>query len=59
MLCADVIGVYEPMIVVDVAGVRRTALAAEPHAALSGDAHYHAACYTTIQQHHRPSGDVQ
>jgi hypothetical protein len=43
--CHDVIGVYEPMVVVDHAGVRRTSRAAEPGGQQAGEARYHGACY--------------
>ena len=36
---------YEPMVVVDHAGVRHTSRAAEPGLPRVGEAHYHRACY--------------
>lgn len=46
--CSDVIGVYEPVIVVDARGVRRTSLAAENLAARIGEARYHLGCYEAV-----------
>jgi len=46
--CGDVIGVYEPLIVVDGSGTRLTSRAAEP--GLAGDAaeHYHGTCHGVL-----------
>ena len=53
--CGDVIGVYEPTVVVDELGVRHTSLAADPDMQLKpGAGHYHRSCYSP--EHHRPSG---
>ena len=46
--CSDVIGVYEPVVVVDHRGGHYTSLAAEPLSARTGEAQYHAACYEAI-----------
>jgi hypothetical protein len=46
--CSDVLGVYEPVVVVDHRGWHYTSLAAEPFPARSGEARYHAACYEAI-----------
>lgn len=43
--CGDVIGIYEPLIVVSGDRVRETSLAAEPELPLAGAEHYHRACY--------------
>jgi hypothetical protein len=54
--CGDVIGVYEPTVVVAERGVLETALAADPDLARhSGHAHYHRSCY--YAEDHRPSGE--
>ncbi len=47
--CADVIGVYEPLVVVDSTGVRCTSLAAAAQQPDLGDATYHKACYIATQ----------
>jgi hypothetical protein len=47
--CGDVIGVYEPTVVVDEHGVRHTSLAADPDIRLQrGDAQYHRSCYAAL-----------
>jgi len=59
--CDDVIGVYEPLVVVDADGVRHTALAAEPHLAAQrrgGDALYHRLCYAALQIAHGGNGGI-
>jgi hypothetical protein len=45
--CGDVIGVYEPLVIVDQAGMRLSSRAAEP--GLVGDLaeHYHRSCHET------------
>jgi len=43
--CGDVIGTYEPLVVVDATGARQTSLAAEPRLEHAGGEHYHRACY--------------
>ena len=43
--CGDVIGVYEPMIVLVRAEPRETSRAAEPSVASEVDEHYHRSCY--------------
>lgn len=47
--CADVIGVYEPLVMVEHSGVRLTSLAAEGPLAYRGEGQYHAACYANAQ----------
>jgi hypothetical protein len=44
--CGELLGVYEPLIVIDGSGVRRTSLAAEPELAIrhGGNGCLHAAC---------------
>ncbi len=42
--CGDLIGVYEPMILLVDGRARETSRAAEPDAATQGD-HYHGSCY--------------
>lgn len=47
--CGDVIGVYEPLVVVSGDQLRSTALAAEPDAASDPDAVYlHDACHLAL-----------
>ncbi len=43
--CGDVIGMYEPLIVVEEHGARQTSRAAEPTLAFEPDRHYHRGCY--------------
>lgn len=44
--CAEVIGVYEPMVIVDSTGaVRETSRAAEPALGAQAVERYHLACY--------------
>jgi hypothetical protein len=52
--CGDVIGSYEPMILLESGGVRETSRAAEPKAASPCSEHYHRDCYIAEQ----PVGDV-
>lgn len=53
--CGDVIGSYEPLVVVVDRAARETSLAAEPQIPIAGAEHYHAACFSGPQ---RPaSGD--
>jgi len=47
--CGDVIGVYEPMILLLEGTVRETSRAAEPDADADGDS-YHGACYAQLLQ---------
>jgi len=54
--CADVIGVYEPLVMVERGGVRLTSLAAEGPLAYRGEGQYHAACYANAQT--RQSADA-
>ena len=46
--CGDVIGTYEPVIVVNNGGARRTSLAAEPGLASRPGEHYHRPCYEDL-----------
>jgi len=46
--CGDVIGIYEPLIVVEEHGPRQTSRAAEPALPGSPDKHYHRACYPPV-----------
>lgn len=43
--CAEVIGVYEPVVVVDEGEARETSRAAEPGVACEQGQRYHRACY--------------
>lgn len=43
--CGDVIGVYEPMMIVEDGPARRTSLAAEPSLASRADRSFHGHCY--------------
>jgi hypothetical protein len=43
--CGEVIGVYEPLIVLIDGAARQSSLAAEPESHLAPGEHYHAACY--------------
>lgn len=43
--CQEVIGVYEPLIVLDAGEPRETSRAAEPMLPLDGAEHYHRTCY--------------
>jgi hypothetical protein len=52
--CGDVIGIYEPLIVVEERGPRQTSRAAEPALADRPDSHYHRACYPSMPAE-RPS----
>lgn len=47
--CGEVIGVYEPLVVIEDSRVRRTSYAAEPHLADRHGPRYHHACYTAGQ----------
>ena len=42
--CGEVLGVYEPIVVRDGAGLRETSIAAEPELRSSETALYHARC---------------
>jgi hypothetical protein len=43
--CADVIGVYEPLVLAGADGHRKTSQAAEPHLFPTSDACYHGTCF--------------
>jgi hypothetical protein len=45
--CGDVIGVYEPMILVSSEGGRETSLAAEPQLDATGCTCFHAPCFAS------------
>jgi hypothetical protein len=45
--CGDVIGVYEPMTIMDGGRARETSLAAEPRLAAHGQRSFHRACFDT------------
>ncbi len=44
-LCSDVIGLHEPLVVVDADGTRQSSLASEPHLAHTHRHVYHDACH--------------
>ena len=54
--CSDVIGVYEPLVVVGAEGSRTTSLAAEPGQFPVGSACFHAACHERMSDE-RTSAD--
>jgi hypothetical protein len=43
--CGDVIGVYEPMTIVDAGRARETSVAAEPGSSAEWDGWFHRACH--------------
>lgn len=43
--CEEVIGVYEPLVVIVEGEARETSRAAEPNLPLDSAEHYHRACY--------------
>jgi hypothetical protein len=47
--CGDVIGAYEPLVVLEAGGARQTSCAAEPQLALDDGERYHRACYDAAQ----------
>jgi hypothetical protein len=51
--CGEVIGVYEPLIVVEDSGPRSSSFAAEPQLARAGGERYHRACYAALPQRDR------
>jgi hypothetical protein len=51
--CGEVIGVYEPLVVLTEREARESSLAAEPQLHNSNAAHYHTACYAL-----RAEGDL-
>ena len=51
--CGDVIGIYEPLIVVEEHGARQTSRAAEPELRGLPGHHYHRACYP-VGEHELP-----
>jgi len=54
--CGDVIGVYEPLILVSGDRIRETSMAAEPELPLSGAEHYHRACHPGSRPADRDDG---
>ena len=50
--CEDVIGVYEPMIVLCDGHARRTSRAAEPDVGEEPREYYHHACYVRVHGEH-------
>ena len=46
--CGDVIGVYEPLVLVEGGDVRETSLAADPEAASADATYLHGACHTAL-----------
>ena len=49
--CGDVMGVYEPLVIVDEHGARQTSRAAEPQLVREqGMQHYHRACYDAANE---------
>jgi hypothetical protein len=48
--CGDVIGVYEPLLLIGDGEIRETSLAAERDVLLARAAHYHRACYAAREQ---------
>jgi len=56
--CSDVIGIYEPLVVVENSGARQTSCAAEPQLLAHGTGtHYHRACYASIGPHQKEDGE--
>jgi hypothetical protein len=51
--CGEVIGVYEPMVVLAEGRARTTSRAAEPDVAVAAEQRYHDACYTQAHGEHR------
>jgi hypothetical protein len=49
--CGDVIGTYEPMIVLSDGARHETSLAASPKLAGEGAEHYHSACFAQLHGH--------
>jgi hypothetical protein len=47
--CTQVIGVYEPMVVVDRGGARETSRAAEPGVETAPGERYHLGCYRELK----------
>jgi hypothetical protein len=52
--CGDVIGIYEPLIVVEEQGARQTSRAAEPELPGGPGNHYHRACYPAGERERSP-----
>jgi len=50
--CGDVIGTYEPMIVLNDGAMHETSLAASPKLASEGAEHYHSACFAQLRGDH-------
>ena len=50
-LCGDVIGMYEPLILLTNHAVRETSRTAEPGLAATAGDHYHSECYSAKLEH--------
>ena len=53
-LCGDVIGVYEPLVVRDDAGLRETSIAREPTVPALCDEGFHRGCFADRQSFSSP-----
>lgn len=49
--CGDVIGIYEPLVLLSESDRRETSLAAEPDLAVGASSVYHSACSTHAGEH--------
>ncbi len=47
--CGDVIGIYEPLVVIEPDGPRQTSRAAEPELASPLGTHFHRDCYEIVR----------
>jgi hypothetical protein len=56
-LCGDVIGTYEPLLVVQEGGARETSYAAEPQIAQERQECYHWACYAAERSDEPANGE--
>jgi hypothetical protein len=54
--CDELIGVYEPLVVVQRGEVRMTSRAAEPQLEGRGE-YYHGFCHETVRSQQRPTGE--
>ena len=52
--CGEVIGVYEPLIVIEGREARTTSRAAEPDSGADGSACFHADCYVSAAARRAP-----
>lgn len=56
--CGDVIGIYEPLVLVENGRARQTSCAAEPQLlAHEAGTHYHRACYAPIGPRREANGE--